>query len=442
MVDYDNNFVWIVKITDILSDIEKNNNIQINNENYLKILENLDKYIQIDDVIFNTNLHPFLFNFVKGAVENPQKEFNTIFSEILSKEDLEKFGINSENFCQTKEEFHNGFAKFFKNSEEKIHKLLHEKFPDFNENLHFVDYKDLLTHLEKTFDKFNKDQENFDKLKARFSKRIEDFICEGCFDLSFKMDVLKPLIGAEAGKFKDEENQKNILFIDYDFEKLFNLEIKDQTSEFPKFLIMNPSLKEDGSSFPFYPNLIGSLIYFPKSCEKLISMFFEHSLQTTDQNYPLQMQLYPEKRFEIFFEYLTNKGFKSNEEMLNFLNSKTYQELYKEYDEYYQDFFKIKNLGEMYERYIKAHFDFENYDINKVTNDFQNGCMESMNKKNPMHFIDQDGNVMKNWTSEIVKENKRLQSIVSTWLISSDDVAKISQKNNIFDQIKAGLSFI
>jgi hypothetical protein len=197
MKDYNFCFSWAIKTSDIIDFIQESNQIKVNNDNYGEIFENLSNYIKIDDVILNTSKHPFLFNFVKGAAFNPEKEFNTIFSEVIKKKDL------ADSFCEVKEKIHHGFKKFFKEAEKNLNDSLGERFENFNKNLHFIDYQDLINSSLEKFEKYNKDEPNFEELKQRFFEKNLNLICGDKYDIYFQIDLLKPLIASQNSKISE-----------------------------------------------------------------------------------------------------------------------------------------------------------------------------------------------------------------------------------------------
>jgi hypothetical protein len=436
MQDYNFSLTWVIKTPEIMNLIQEKNHIEINNDNYEEIFNNLSNYIEIEDVIFNTSKHPFLFNFVKGAVDHPDKEFNTIFTEVLSKNDLRNFHIKTKSFCDVKNKIHDGFKKFFNETEEKLHNSLSEKFDDFRGNLHFVDYKDLLNLSIETFEKYNKNEPDFENLKNQYEKKIKNLICENGYSLSLKLDTIKLLSGLESELSSKSSNQiQNFLHIDYDCpEEIINLELKEETSMFPKFTIIHPCLEIDGKPH-FYPTLCGCLIYFPKACEKLLGVFFEENL---DQQKDFDILKHPETQLESLFEYLHSKNLKTNNDIKNFVDSKTYQELRDDYKDFNEIFFENIESKKLTSRYIQSHFDFKNFSIEKIVNDFLNGSLDSIDQSNPMHFFDSKGEILT--AGKLNSGNINGKVDIPTWKIAPDK--NQNAKHNIFDQINNGLSFI
>lgn len=416
-MEYENYFSWVSRAGDVIEKIEGlHDGLKVDYSNYRDIFMNLDKYVKIDDVILNTETHPFLENAIKGALDYQDKNFKIIFSDLLSKKDLREYNLcDSENQCnikQIRKEISDGILKFFEKSGENLDFALSESFSNYNHNLKFVNYKDIFEKASKKFSEFNSRRENLSELESAFKKKIEKYINfeHITHSMAFKLDLAKIL--------SIFDSEKNVLVHDFDQGQYFDLEISDEYSNFPKFSLFKIDFHEGK---PFVPFICAfGLNYLPKSLEKMYLVFFDHTMENLNNKFKnvhgfvyIGNLIYTEIGLEILFEYISSKNFQTNDEIKNFFDLIDYHDLYKEYDEFYRNHIKKKSIDEY--RFDFNYFHFENTTIEK------------------MHLIEKNGEPINHFWFKHDSENDKSGG---TWLKTLKKNSSMSEKNNIFDQIK------
>jgi hypothetical protein len=416
--EYDNYFSWVCRTNDVITKIEDlNHGLKIDYSNYRQVFNNLDQYLKIDDVILNTEVHPFLKQAIKGAIELPDHEFKIIFSDLLKKTDLKNHDLcDLENGCKLgkiREKIFNGLAKFFEKADRDLDAALTESIPNYNHNLHFVNYENILDLVINKFTQFNSEKENFSELLDDFKYRIQEYknLQHKSHDMAFKLDLNK-LISVF-------DSDKDVIVHDFDQEKHFNLNISEEYKNFPKFSLFKVDFK---NGKPYVPLISAWTInYLPKSMEKLYLMFFDHTLDNLNNKFEkingfiyMNQLIYSEVSLEILFEYITSKNFKTNNEIKNFFNQIDYHDLYNEFDEFYKNHIKKKSINEYTFDFNHSHF--ENIPIEK------------------MHLIDQKTNepIHHFWFGQNTIDNKKS----GTWIKPLKMSEKMSNKRDIFEQIK------
>jgi hypothetical protein len=425
--EYDNYFSWTSRISDLITKIEDlNEGVKVNSSNYRDIFENLDKYLKIDDVILNTDIHPFLESAIKGAVNFPEHDFKIIFSDLLTKKDLKSYKLcDSENKCkldQIRKEIFGGLSKFFEKVDHDFDEALTKSLPEYNHNLHFVNYEDVLDKAFVKFSEFNSSEENLEDLINSFKEKIEKYKTFKskipAYDIAFKVDLGKVL-----GVF---DSEKNIIAHDFDQGKYFEANIDEDYVDFPKVSLVK---------FDYYPDKsYNALIcafginYFPKALEKMYLVLFEHIIDKSggDKFIGLEDSLksnfvYTETNLEILFEYIISKNFETNEEIKDFFEKITYQDLYDDFDEFYSAHIR-KAPSEVYAKDFRdAHF--------------FSGPLEKMHLMNdetglPIHHF---------WYCNNSDDFEKS----ATWARSSKASESMSGgKRDIFEQIKNNPSFM
>jgi hypothetical protein len=328
--EYDNYFSWTSRIDDIITKIhDLNHGIKVNHSNYREIFNNLNQYLKIDDVILNTKTHPFLNQAVRGAIALPDHEFKIIFSDLLKKTDLKYHDLcDSENGCKLgkiRKEIFNGLAKFFEKADHDLDAALTESIPNYNHNLHFVNYEKVLEKSIEKFIELNSNEENSSELIDRFKHRIQEYknLQHKTHDLSFKFDIAKILSIIDC--------EQSVLIHDFDQEEYYDINISEEYKNFPKSSLVKFDYKNGKPFVPFI--CAGGINYLPKALEKIYLVLFDHTIDNLN-NYYANGLVYSEVGLEILFEYINSKNFQTNDEIKNFFESKNYQDLYDEYDEF------------------------------------------------------------------------------------------------------------
>lgn len=412
MNEYQNNFVWVILIDNLLNSIETKHQININNENYQQIFNNLNQYLSLEDIIVNTDDYPYLFNAINNSINHQEKNHQIIFEESLRYENKNFFNpdekLDLNKYVEIKDNIHQGLKKFFIEQEQKICQALEEN----NQlcNFHFKDAQDIIHNGLNIFAKLNLDNnkntpEQIIPLIQKFSNNLINFLYSD-FPNHFKIDTLKIL------SFLDNtENCNGFLMTDFDEPKNFNIQIDQNSPDLPKF-----SLMKFKQSNQFSTGCHAGAIYMPQASQKLFVCLFDHTMNNLERVLDCtQTSVCVEKRFEIMFEYLVSKNFNNNQSFKNFIDNISYQELYNDFDNFY-------------EKYLM-------YPCNDIMKNFY----QSHGSENAkyLHLSDKNNFPLINIVTETNDHN-----IGKTWQRTNEEMKKTSKESNIFSQIEQQLSFI
>jgi hypothetical protein len=419
MSEYDNYFSWTSRISDVITKIEDlNPGIKIDHSNYREIFDHLSDYIKIDKLMTNTDFHPFLFNAFSGAKNFLDHEFKIIFLDLVAQRDLDQFELcDQENNCEInkiRKEFFHGLEKFFEKSESDLDLAMSEAFPDYNHNLHFINYEEILEKALEKFIEFNKSEKNSTELIEGFKKIIEKYKnFQYGEDGSYKWDFAFKFDFAKLMSIFDSET--NVLTHDFDQIEHFDIKIPENSKNMHKFMIEKFDIDKKNSYDR--KQCAFTINYLPKTLEKLYLVFFEHTMDhVPDFQEKLNFLISSEVRLEILFEYLASKNFKTNEEIENFFKEKSYQDIYQDFDKKYKEFMNEKSWSKRSKTFNKVHFKVNDSSFMHLKNDHGQNLV--------YHYSDCYNGKCGSWH----KTNKEIE--------------KMSSHKNIFDQISSGLSFL
>jgi hypothetical protein len=435
MQDYINCLAWVCRISDIIPKIQNlNSEIKIDHSNYKEIFSNLDGYIEIDNVILNTEQNPFLSNLCSGAVNFPEHKFDVFFADCLTKDDVKKFNLCREenNDCDHKmirSEIFYGLSKFFEKAEFDLNHEIKKTFTNNNYNLHFINLEEAQEKALANFQALVEGESNKDDLIKRFESALEHYknlenssLNNQCKEqsMSYKVDLLK-ILGFISG-----ENQ-DFLVQDFDRLEYSNLDISEKSKNFPKF-----HLGESEEKFQkVQKKMFGSdqkinsfwipeqIFYLPDVTKKLFCMLFEHCMFHLDDYIKIAKWGYGVgSRFEVLFEYLDSKSLKTNEDIENFIKNTSYNDMYDEFDRRCEEF-KNRTIKKFNKVFEKTHMNqWKNFDNN-------------------MHLVFENGKI---YLSHM--PNSKDIKFSSSWSKSFENMEKMSSCKSIFDQISSGLSFL
>jgi hypothetical protein len=286
--------------------------------------------------------------------------------------------------------------------------------PDHKNNLYFVSYEKVLEKVLERFIEFNENEENSAELIKNFKNIIERYKNfqygengDYKWDLSFKFDLAKFL--------SIFESRKEVLVHDFDQIEHFNIKIPENSKNMHKFILGKHNCP-DNRRYESY-QCMGTINYLPKSLEKPYLIFFEHTMKNlTDLTKQTKVLMHSEPRLAVLFEYLASKNFKTNKEIENFFTNISYQDLYKEFNEKYQEFLNEKSRRERSKKFYKAHFENKDQSFMHL-------------KKNNEEILAYHFFPKSNFESRKS----------GAWHKTNKEIESMSSHKNIFDQIASGL---
>jgi hypothetical protein len=444
-----NNFLWVNFAENFLPKIERAVGQTIDDLNYREIFNGkLQDYgLKIDDFILNTEDYPYLSDVIENAKSNPEKMHQIIFDEMLDLNNrnlLKKFNLLIPNdlnenqvlteknldltkYLQVKSAIHSSLKEFFDYSKHQIIDGLGVS------NVDFVDIFDAGKEALKLFEKFNIEESDFEQRYKNFVTKMNDYLF-----LNTQMRMNKIDIDKIFGIVFSGENCVNNLFCDFDQTEKFNIKILDNDCEScPKFSLMRFSSHPETS---FSTGCHAAFVYSPEISKKLFLMLLEHTL--SNQNEMLEvsknMPACVEKRFEILFEFLSDKKLSNNEKFEDFVSNTKYFDLYDEFDQYFKKYIKY-SAQEIIKSFYSKHFFDENSAKFHLMQGLPENYLENLNlacKKVPKLFTSYEisgskdciyaNNVLINEVTE-----RANHEIGKTWIRNESELS-LSPKKEIF----------
>jgi len=418
---YSNNFVWINFIENIIPKIEKQFNSDIDYTNYKKYFSNINN-LDISQIIVNTKEYPYLDNVIESAKNNPNKNYNIIYDEMIDlyKFDLlKKFNLFKNNnpesydnklFISEDEINWNAYLDLKYNFHQSIHNYFNEKEIELQKmhgikNIHFIDIANLSMDIINLFHYFNIDDIEIDSKLLDFENKILNYLNFDINSRANKIDIDKIF----SLLLFNEEN-RNILLCDFDQKENFDLNIIENHNnciDCPKFSLMGFTQHPKNS---FSTGCHAALLYSPEVTKKLFLVLLDHTLSNPDAKLGVSESIVCiEKKFEILFEFLHDKDFNSNNELRDFLINTKYNDLYNDYDSYFKKYINYSR-SEIMSNFFYRHFidDYSrHFHITKNNIEYPSTKMEDDNLYN---FIFSNDYIFNKVTASDNEENGK------TWL--------------------------
>jgi ribosomal protein S15P/S13E len=201
--------------------------------------------------------------------------------------------------------------------------------------------------------------------------------------------------------------------------KRIKVKAKNEISkDFPKFCLVESNNKNHQDLFDTGIKINSSWIpeqifYLPETAKKIFCMFFEHTMNNLQDKNSLNNYMGVGGRLEVLFEYLDSKNFKKNDDIINFIENTSYNQIYDEFDLKFKKFQKSKT--------------------NELNFNMKNSHEKQMNNfNNNMHLMFSDG--IKDFIIERIPGSKQIK-YADSWIKKLNHIEKLSIKNNFFDQI-------
>jgi hypothetical protein len=428
-----NNLLWVNFAENFIGRIENNANIIIDDTNYEKIFSELNKYIEIDDLILNTKDYDYLSNLINSAEQNPHKIYQIIFDEMLDlnkeyirnkfhliKEDKD-FSLDLKKYSDIKSFIHKSFKDFFEESSLKI-------FNKFKiNNIKFIDIFETGIESIKSFKKFNYNENDINEKITDFFERVNTYLSYDINNRADKIDIDKLFTLSFAN-----ENCSNSFLFDFDQSNNFNINLDHNECKIcPKFSLMR---------FSHYPETLfpkgchAAMVFSPEISKKLFLMLLDHTLANQDSvlkvsNVPVCV----EKRLEILFEFLLDQNISNENEFKDFIENTEYQKIYSDFDNYFKKYINYDSKKIVYSFYKKHFFNenAKNFHILKNDNFIKNTIKDQKFIKNDVSSNNlQDLKNAINNTKVYINEVSGLADyeIGKTWLRTQDEILKMDKK--------------
>ena len=423
---YSNLFAWMIILSKLLgsSDLEISN---INTSDSMEQkIEKISQKIELDDVILNSDKTPYLWNFIKNAIDHQEKTHYIIYHTYLNESSIDKWTelltSSNEKANSLVNKVKNWFMDFYQiGKKEQVQKFSHSlelRFAAFenhvnnalganglSRNIKFINIEYGIKSAEELYKKENLAHqqmcEKFNRtLRERLSRIYKQkyFFENRLFDRGNAIDALKIL-----GLLSINDN---VLLADFDITQHCNLDIpKDDMlkfivladKDFNQNILSYKETKIDSGGQNFCPACPGAFLYLAHNAKKIPLLILDLFLENINSN--RKKFIFIEDMFYMFLSFIVEKNFHNSNELMHYIKHTPYDKMRFDFNEYYK-YFIIKyrqNLKVLQKHFIDLH----------------------ANDNNTKYFITDEGE------QKIV-----IDSYGKTWYTNIEN-----KKNNIFKQI-------
>ena len=428
---YSNLFAWMIILSKLLSAPELDvSDIGALDSTEIKI-EKIIQKIQVDDVILNTDQAPYLYNFMKNAIDHQEKIHYIVHHPYIDKKTIELWAKTSSKFN------HDGLSIFNKikfwimdfyeiGKKDELYQFataMNERFRGFENdlnnalntlglkpNIKFIDINAGIKAAQEIYSSHHqKDLLQCERFNKRFEKQILSLYSFGTLSYhsqsnkGITLDTLK-ILGILS-------INDNVLFSDLDNTEYFNLDIpkesvvkftlqsggdlnhaielyknaksigdKDQIEQIIDDCCQADWEKRNNKigSNKYYYTCLGctwALAYFGKEAKKILLIMLDVFLNKPNLTLEITMH--------ILVSFFAEKNFQNQTEVMNFIKETSYDDIYNEFNQYYQNFInKYYNIAYNNNLVPSKQFLDLNSDINNNFYYFENDAKQKLVQSN------------------------------------------------------------